>query len=324
MQNSGALMGIKSRFLLKIFEGFKKGTLSEELWDGNKLIMQGEGLMVSSALMNCCYPIIKGNEGMAYYRNRAGDYEVGDVYSSIAEFYDQILTDKEILDKPVPLLVVAPMFSSVPGWEKASEMQGDFGFELTSLCSNINAWLNPRFKKEHPNRLDAKRHFEFGSNSKYGEPTYNLFTYRCEELKLSPIYDGNHLRMYYRSNGLITLAWAELLTAIQNKIQAGVCPYCGKVYQISPTTPTKASCASEPCKKAQIKRSQLNLHGPGWDTARKANTDHNRGPGRPKSSIRLNVERLAADGCSNNYIADKLKVEKRQISRWLRPKTASV
>lgn len=97
----------------------------------------------------------------------------------------------------------------------------------------------------------------------------------------TPLIIGN-LGRRHESDSLLTLAWAEVWYAIENKIRARCCPYCGQIFYLPPNNPRKANCLKPACKQ----KYEVDRHGGleayrEWERNRKK-VSSKRPPGRPK------------------------------------------
>ncbi|MPM82693.1 hypothetical protein SDC9_129755 [bioreactor metagenome] len=91
-------------------------------------------------------------------------------------------------------------------------------------------------------------------------------------------------RVHEAQGNLLPLAWAEVWYAIENKVRARCCPYCGVVFLLPRNNPRKATCLKPSCKQ----RYEVDRHGGieayrEWERNRKK-APSKRPPGRPKKA----------------------------------------
>lgn len=238
----------------------------------------------------------------------------------IAGFYKKVareeITPEMIPDEPVPWGVEtdepAPSFL-----KEGSEFAKSVSFvrEVKNLCKVVMSWLSPEALKNQRGDMakllnpdEAFIHKDLNS----------FFYYRCRQLIAIPeFYDGEIITRY-ESSGILPLCWAEIWHALENKIRAGVCPFCGSAYINSPHK-SKAHCGRSECKTAYLKEK----NGPRWESERKTRKDPERKGilGRPPSKKTLEDRKKAIEmdqgGCAIGYIAKTLKVSESKVGQWL-------
>lgn len=342
MRNSKEIL-----YTLKTWKS-KEGHLMEELWEEKKLIMEGSDLMIASSLLFNCYPLLcdtggsvnggKGCRGihtpfpktykfssfleeMQYFNELP--------YLCLKTFYTNLLQSEAIIDAPVPQEAMFKFLNlqimdddsdaPKPLLNTAQFTKSQlFRYEIGFICEIINAWFNPRFRKQYPGSLSFEDHSSF-----LGEPSRETFYYRCEGLKTSPSILNGILITNLKSTGLLPLAWAEIWTAYQNDIRAGVCRYCGRVFYVPPNSQVKASCGDKKCKNEHNNQRNNTKYGGEGERKKRYEKEEN-GIGRPAAPQVTECIRLKKEGFSIQEIMDKLneqlgseKVKIWQINRWL-------
>lgn len=216
------------------------------------------------------------------------------IFGCYKQFYQIAVSQdiKELIDVPV-LPFTADGLQSL--W-----------LEVWFLRQIIRSWLNPRDIANSDITFDpiTKSKISFA---------LNFHEYRHKQTTSDPIILGSHPAIRYTAPSLLPLCWEEVWYALEYKIAVGSCLECSEIYLYKPKHPNQAICGSEKCKYQRDKRK----NGESVSAQNKKNRKQGRRPGRPEHTKAEEARKLHGHGYRPDEIAGHLRVDIRQVKRWV-------
>jgi len=160
-------------------------------------------------------------------------------------------------------------------WSKVDVREiNDVLDEINLLRYAVNDWLDER---KYPQKDDF-----LSTSDSQGSRAANMLQNRMIQSPATPIFFSDSPAWLHRANNFFPLAWAEIWHAMEKKVRARCCPYCGKVFLLPLNNTRKATCLSPSCKQ----KYEVDRHGGieayrEWERNRKK-VQSKRPPGRPK------------------------------------------
>lgn len=244
----------------------------------------------------------------------------------LEKFYLNTIHEKYILDDPAPTKVIlSPILtpeseelyivpeedeSKIYPWLKETSIVMDYSVEITQLYNYVAYVLSPEaVRKDEQSSIKALLSPDLNTFQK--KLATSILIYRCKQLHTYPEYFNNQLvRTYESTVGLFPLCWAEIWNAIENKIMAGVCPYCWSVYKIKSKGTIKKICGSEECKYLR----QIENNG-----TKRTTKGTQEKPGRPLGEDAKAARDLYKEGIRIEGICSRLHTSESKILRYLEP-----
>lgn len=241
-------------------------------------------------------------------------------------FYRHSVGVDFILDQPVPFYAISNQ-SLHPFAEGSKEKEDTdilrLWLEIQNLFHGVRFWLDRNVLREYKDIMEVILNPEYSSKREYG-----YFIERCKQLKIWPMFNKGVWGKEYQCYGVLPLCWAELWHALENRVSAGICPICWKVYIVKPRGTNRKTCGSKDCRKEYIaydrgadynsnrakERNERESRGEKWDR------------GRPLGSKTLRAKELLENGFNKTQIAKKMsaefseKIYPSQVKRWLKLK----
>lgn len=328
---SGLDLGIQEKStdrgccLVILEEDANPSELFYTFWGQTHIMPNINFLHLTSCLLNSCYkfilPTLSNSPDLPRFPHPSK------INQCLIEFYKALTGQEEIFDTPTPWEIYTE--DPIPANNKSDSAFHEsvmFSYEILALSEAVRFWLSPTSIRSMKNSPVATL---LNPVQRFSYKRFNgFFYYRCNQLRMYPEFRDGKITTKYESLGILPLCWAEIWYALERKIRAGVCPYCGSVY-LNSKYKSKAHCVQSECKKYYLREK----NGPGWEAARKSLRDPSRKgiPGRPPSQKTLEDRKKALeaykmeqDGCHVEYIAKKMKVSKSQVDKWLSNKNPSL